>query len=157
MAILVVDDSGTYRTATVKALTAFGFTNILTANDGAEGLAQLQKHGKKIGLIISDVDMPTMDGLKLLEQIRYNRSGADIAYSPTVPVVIATAEGSGEREHAALQLDAGYVNKPWTRETLAPAIAAAVDYSEETKRREMAVDRSLRERRRPGRSPGCVI
>lgn len=137
--ILVVDDSNTYRNAGASMLRKLGYDNILTAQDGAEGLKMLQQHATKIGLVLSDVDMPRMNGLDMLTEIRYNRSRATQNYSASVPVVIATAESSEDRMMTAHQLDAAYMKKPYTQDALIKSMAEAMRLSADLDTRAKAV------------------
>ncbi len=82
--ILVVDDSVDLRGLVSMALTGRGYS-VLEAGDGIEALALLE--GQKIDLIVSDVDMPNMDGISLITEIKKRA-----AYSAT-PIVMLTAEG----------------------------------------------------------------
>lgn len=66
--IMVVDDMSTSRGLITQALDNFGIRNISTAEDGASALDTLAKH--PVHLVISDYNMPNMDGLKLLHSLR---------------------------------------------------------------------------------------
>lgn len=66
--IMVVDDMSTSRGLITQALDSFGITNVSTAEDGADALRVLAK--APVHLVISDYNMPNMDGLKLLHSLR---------------------------------------------------------------------------------------
>lgn len=128
--LLVVDDSKVFRTAAVRLLNQLGYADILIAEDGAEALRLLQQHKNMIGLVLSDVDMPKLNGIQLLTEIRYDRkgsrSGQPTQHPTDIPVIIATAESSDERKHAAHQMDAAYVTKPYDKDTLVHGMAEAI-------------------------------
>ena len=109
--ILVVDDFPTMRRIIKNLLKDLGFENVDEAEDGAIGLEKI-RHGN-FDLVVSDWNMPNMDGLVMLQQIR-----ADPALSKT-PVLMVTAEAKKENIIAAAQAGAnGYVVKPFTAATL---------------------------------------
>ena len=141
--ILVVDDSKTYRKAAVSILAGLGYKDVLVAEDGAEGLKLLQKHKRDIGLVVSDIDMPNMNGIELLTEIRYNRKGnlegPKPKHSTEVPVVLATAESSDNRLHTAHQLDAAYVPKPYDKDALVRGMAEAIVLATDLRHRNEAL------------------
>ena len=111
MKILVVDDFPTMRRIVRNLLKELGFSNVDEAEDGAAGLARLRGGGFEF--VISDWNMPNLDGLEMLKQIR-----ADAALSH-LPVLMVTAESKKENIIAAAQAGAsGYVVKPFTAATL---------------------------------------
>lgn len=108
---LVVDDFATMRRIVRNLLKELGFDNVEEAEDGVDALAKLR--GGKIDFVISDWNMPNMDGLELLQNIR-----ADGAMA-ALPVLMVTAEAKKENIIAAAQAGAsGYVVKPFTAATL---------------------------------------
>ena len=108
---LVVDDFSTMRRIVRNLLKEIGFLNVEEAEDGAVALQRLQSGG--IDFVISDWNMPNMDGLALLQQIR----GSDALKA--LPVLMVTAEAKKENIIAAAQAGAsGYVVKPFTAATL---------------------------------------
>ena len=108
---LVVDDFSTMRRIVRNLLKELGFNNVEEAEDGVDALNKLQAGG--YGFVISDWNMPNMDGLELLKTIR-----ADGAMS-ALPVLMVTAEAKKENIIAAAQAGAsGYVVKPFTAATL---------------------------------------
>lgn len=111
MKILVVDDFPTMRRIVRSLLRELGFSNIEEAEDGQQALAKLKEGG--IELIVSDWNMPNMDGLEMLKQVRADAALKDI------PVLMVTAEAKKENIIAAAQAGAsGYVVKPFTAATL---------------------------------------
>ena len=109
--ILVVDDSSTVRDEVAGFLRKNGL-DVDTAVDGKDGLDKM-KASPGIKLVVSDVNMPNMDGLTMLQEIR-----KDPALSK-LPVLMVTAEAKKENIVAAAQAGAnGYVVKPFTAATL---------------------------------------
>jgi two-component system chemotaxis response regulator CheY len=108
---LVVDDFSTMRRIVRNLLKELGYTNVEEAEDGVEGLSKLRTG--QFDFVVSDWNMPNMDGLEMLKQIR-----ADAALSK-LPVLMVTAEAKKENIIAAAQAGAnGYVVKPFTAATL---------------------------------------
>ena len=108
---LVVDDFSTMRRIVRNLLKELGYSNVEEAEDGVDGLAKL-KSGN-FDFVVSDWNMPNMDGLTMLQTIR-----ADAALS-SLPVLMVTAEAKKENIIAAAQAGAnGYVVKPFTAATL---------------------------------------
>lgn len=104
---LVVDDYASMRSVVIEVLKRAGFTEIHQAGNGQLALAKVLEH-KKIGLIVSDWYMPTMDGLDLLRALKANPQTAHI------PVLMITAEGQGDNVLDAMQSGAaGYIVKPF--------------------------------------------
>ncbi|NLY26872.1 MAG: chemotaxis protein CheY [Alcaligenaceae bacterium] len=111
MKILVVDDFPTMRRIIKNLLKDLGFENVDEAEDGAMGLEKLR--GGSFDFVVSDWNMPNMDGLTMLQNIR-----ADPNLSK-LPVLMVTAEAKKENIIAAAQAGAsGYVVKPFTAATL---------------------------------------
>jgi two-component system chemotaxis response regulator CheY len=111
MKILVVDDFSTMRRIVRNLLKESGYVNIDEAEDGAAALARLRTG--RYDFVISDWNMPILDGLSMLQQIR-----ADASLS-RLPVLMVTAEAKRENVIAAAQAGAnGYVVKPFTAATL---------------------------------------
>ncbi len=109
--ILVVDDFPTMRRIVKNLLKDLGYENVDEADDGAMGLEKLRNGN--FDLVVSDWNMPVMDGLTMLTQIR-----AD-AVLAKIPVLMVTAEAKKENIIAAAHAGAnGYVVKPFTAATL---------------------------------------
>lgn len=108
---LVVDDFSTMRRIVRNLLKELGYTNVEEAEDGADGLNKLKQGGFEF--VVSDWNMPNMDGLQMLQAIR-----ADVNLK-SLPVLMVTAEAKKENIIAAAQAGAsGYVVKPFTAATL---------------------------------------
>jgi len=109
--ILVVDDFKTMRKIIKNILTQLGFKNIIEADDGTTALELLKK--QKVDLIISDWNMPKMNGLELLKTVRSDDNLKDIRF------IMVTAEAQKESVIEAIKHGVNqYVVKPFTPETL---------------------------------------
>ncbi|MFC5476057.1 chemotaxis response regulator CheY [Paraherbaspirillum soli] len=109
--ILVVDDFPTMRRIVRNLLKELDFVNVDEAEDGAAGLQKLRDGN--FGFVVSDWNMPNMDGLTMLQSIRADPRMAKM------PVLMVTAEAKKENIIAAAQAGAnGYVVKPFTAATL---------------------------------------
>ncbi len=108
---LVVDDFATMRRIVRNLLKDLDFNNVEEAEDGQDALSRLRESA--FDFVITDWNMPNMDGLELLSAIR-----KDAALSK-MPVLMVTAEAKKENIIAAAQAGAsGYVVKPFTAATL---------------------------------------
>ncbi|POT54767.1 chemotaxis protein CheY [Citrobacter amalonaticus] len=108
---LVVDDFATMRRIVRNLLKDLGFNNVDEAEDGQDALAKLRE--SSFDFVISDWNMPNMDGLELLSEIRKSSELSQM------PVLMVTAEAKKENIIAAAQAGAsGYVVKPFTAATL---------------------------------------
>ena len=102
---LVVEDSPPMRKMIVFALSRIRELSVVEADDGVDALRRLS--GTKFDIIITDINMPILDGLKLVKRLR-----ADEAYKD-VPIIIITTEGAEEDRQRALALGANaYITKP---------------------------------------------
>lgn len=111
MSILVVDDFPTMRRIVRSLLKELGYTNVEEAEDGQEALHKLRNGN--FDFVVSDWNMPNLDGLDMLKQIREDAS------LKSLPVLMVTAEAKKENIIAAAQAGAnGYVVKPFTAATL---------------------------------------
>jgi two-component system chemotaxis response regulator CheY len=103
--VLIVEDSPTMRQLIAFALKRLRGINIVEANDGVDGLKKLG--ADTFDLIITDINMPLMDGLKLVSLVRNDPNFRHI------PIVIITTEGAQEDRERALALGADdYITKP---------------------------------------------
>ena len=102
---LVVEDSPPMRKMIVFALSRVREVLVTEADDGVDALRRIAN--TRFDLIITDINMPILDGLKLVKRLR-----ADEAYKD-VPIVIITTEGAEEDRQRALALGANaYITKP---------------------------------------------
>jgi two-component system chemotaxis response regulator CheY len=111
--VLIVDDSAAIRKILQRVLrqTDLPFGEIREAGDGTEAIEVLQN--SSVGLILSDINMPKMDGLQLLARIK------EMPHVKDVPVIMITTEGGQGKVMEAVQLGAaGYVRKPFTAEQI---------------------------------------
>lgn len=108
---LVVDDFSTMRRIVRNLLKELGYTNVEEAEDGADALTKL-KNGQ-FHFVVSDWNMPNLDGLEMLKKIRADDNLKDL------PVLMVTAEAKKENIIAAAQAGAsGYVVKPFSAAVL---------------------------------------
>lgn len=106
--VLIVDDDAALRDALTMTLGRLGF-DTLSATNGSDALMQVKRNS--VGLVLSDVQMPGMDGSELLTNLRQ--------LAPKLPVVLMTAYGNVEQAVSAIQLGANdYLLKPFDTETL---------------------------------------
>ncbi|MBW5800202.1 chemotaxis response regulator CheY [Halomonas elongata] len=111
MSILVVDDFPTMRRIVRSLLKELDFTNVEEAEDGQDALNKLREGNFEF--VVSDWNMPNLDGLEMLKQIREDEALKEL------PVLMVTAEAKKENIIAAAQAGAsGYVVKPFTAATL---------------------------------------
>ena len=111
--ILVVDDMSTERKKLSYLMKDLGYENTVEATDGLEGLKVLEQEGSKIGLVMSDLNMPNLNGLEFLKKIRAMEAVKD------VPFMIFSTES--EREiiiEAMISGCSGYLIKPVQPEDL---------------------------------------
>ena len=121
--VLIVDDSSVMRKIVERSLRQAGLDSmiVLEAASGVEGIEVLKSHS--VSLILSDINMPSMDGLEFLRQMRAQN------LAESVPVVMITTESSEEHVKQAILCGArGYIRKPFTaeqvKERVLPLLAA---------------------------------
>jgi two-component system chemotaxis response regulator CheY len=111
MKILVVDDFSTMRRIVKNLLKQLGYENIEEAEDGAQAYSKLKNGG--FGFVVSDWNMPNMDGLELLKKVRSDPEIKDL------PILMVTAEAEKEKVITAIQAGVNnYIVKPFTGEVL---------------------------------------
>jgi two-component system chemotaxis response regulator CheY len=111
--VLIVDDSAAIRKILQRVLrqTDLPLGEIKEAGDGTEAVEILKN--RSFGLILSDINMPQMDGLQLLSRIK------EMEHLKNVPVIMITTEGGQGKVMEAVQLGAhGYVRKPFTADQI---------------------------------------
>ena len=119
MKFLIVDDFSTMRRIVRGLLKESGFNNAEEAEDGVMALQKLRND--RFEFVVSDINMPNMNGFELLNQIR-----ADAALKG-LPVLMVTAEARKEDIVTAAQSGAnGYIVKPFTKGTLEEKVAKIV-------------------------------
>ena len=103
--ILIVEDSPTMRQLISFALKRIKGVRIVEASDGVDGLKKIS--AEKFQMIFTDINMPVMDGLKLISLVRED------ANHKGIPIVVITTEGAQEDRQRALALGANdYITKP---------------------------------------------
>jgi len=114
MKILIVDDSRTIRQQVSFTLTKGGY-EVVEGEDGVDGIAKL-KANADVAMIISDVNMPNMNGLEMVEQLK--------ADGVTVPVIMLTTEGASDLIQRAKAAGAkGWLVKPFQPDQLVAAVS----------------------------------
>lgn len=112
--ILAVDDSRTMRDMVKQALSSAGF-DVHLAEDGQHGVERVGEVNPD--LIITDINMPRMDGFGLINAVRQG------SVRPKVPILVLTTESSPELKDKARQAGAtGWIVKPFDRDKLIAAI-----------------------------------
>ena len=112
--ILTVDDSASMRMLLKASLTAQGFT-IEAANDGRHGLERMIE--VKPDLLITDINMPEMDGFELIEAVRGDKELS------TLPILVLSTEFSDDKKARAREAGAtGWITKPFDATKLGTAI-----------------------------------
>jgi two-component system chemotaxis response regulator CheY len=107
--VLIVDDSSVMRKIVDRSLRQAGLQiiSVLEASNGAEALTRLE--GNQVDLILSDINMPTMDGLELVKQLQ------GVESVKGVPIVMITTEAGESQVVQALSRGArGYIRKPFS-------------------------------------------
>lgn len=120
--MLIVDDSATMRKIIMRVLrqAEIPVSDILEAGNGKEGLQRLVAE-PDIALVLSDINMPEMNGIEFLRAVRSRRDKSSL------PVVMVTTEGGDPMMQTALDSGAnGYVTKPFTAETIRRALGGLV-------------------------------
>jgi two-component system, chemotaxis family, chemotaxis protein CheY len=109
MKVLLVDDSGTMRTIQKRCLNKLGFEDVVEAEDGVTGLRAFE--AAAFDLVLTDWNMPNMDGLSMLKEIRQRNA--------KVPIIMITTEAERGRVVEAIQAGVSdYLVKPFTPDGL---------------------------------------
>jgi two-component system, chemotaxis family, chemotaxis protein CheY len=117
-----VDDSAAIRKILQRVLTQAGvpISQVFEAGDGQEALTILKS--SSVGLILSDINMPNMDGLQFLSHVRA------VPEWKSIPFMMITTEGSHARVMEAVNLGAsGYVRKPFTPDQIKEKLAGLIE------------------------------
>jgi two-component system chemotaxis response regulator CheY len=120
--VLVVDDSAAIRKILQRVLrqTGMAINTIHEAGDGQEALEILKVH--RPVLVLTDINMPKMDGLQFLAAVKSSESWRNI------PVVMITTEGGEAKVGEAVKLGAaGYVRKPFTADQIKEKLAGILE------------------------------
>lgn len=116
--ILIVDDSTAIRKILIRVLRQTGLLigDVFEARDGLEALEVVKNH--PLNLVLSDINMPNMDGLTLLAELKASEVWRRL------PVVMVTTEGSEDKVGQAIRLgSAAYIRKPFTAEQIQEKIS----------------------------------
>lgn len=120
MKFLIVDDFSTMRRIVRNILKEIGFANAEEAEDGLSALSKLK--GGNFNFVVSDINMPNMNGFELLKSIRADNELKGL------PVLMVTAEARKEDIVSAAQWGAsGYIVKPFTKATLEEKVQKILD------------------------------
>jgi two-component system, chemotaxis family, chemotaxis protein CheY len=116
--IMIVDDSASMRQVVGIAIKGAGY-DLIEAADGKDALSKLT--GEKIHLIVSDINMPNMDGITFVKEVK------QLANYKFTPIIMLTTEVDEVKKQAAKDAGAkAWVNKPFQPATLLAAIAKLV-------------------------------
>ena len=116
--ILIVDDSASVRQVVSMTLKGAGY-NVIEAIDGRDGIAKLD--GKKIHLIISDVNMPNMDGISMVKEVK------QMANYKFTPIIMLTSEGAEEKKRQGQAAGAkAWIVKPFEPAKMLQAVSMLV-------------------------------
>jgi two-component system, chemotaxis family, chemotaxis protein CheY len=119
---LVVEDSPTMRQLLAFSLRRLKDCRIIEAVDGVDALKKLTT--ERVDLVITDINMPMMDGLKLIAVIRGNPR------TKTLPIIIVTTEGAEEDRKRGLELGANaYIPKPIHPSELLKTVASLLEHA----------------------------
>ena len=120
MKVLLVDDSALSRKVQVKVLREVGVDSVLEAKNGLEALERLKEVAFAVDLLLTDWNMPGMDGVALIQAVRKDPRGRGL------PVIVVSSEFDPARVGQALAAGANsYVTKPFHKDVLARKIASA--------------------------------
>ena len=118
--LLVVDDSSTMRRIIKNTLSRLGYEDVLEGEDGLQGWAALNEN-PNVGMLITDWNMPEMNGLELVKKVRADARFADL------PIIMVTTEGGKAEVITALKAGVNnYIVKPFTPQVLKEKLAAVL-------------------------------
>lgn len=122
--ILVIEDEAFMRRLILRVLYELGVTHTFEAENGSEGLTQIKTLSGKLDLIICDLEMPVISGLKFIEGLR---KGIACKNSVDLPVIILTGHSDEENIQKAVKLGIqGFLVKPISSAALQKRIISAV-------------------------------
>ena len=120
--ILVVDDMKTMRMVMKKILVELGFSNIVEADDGSTAwiaIEEANNSGQPFGVILSDWNMPKMQGIELLQKVRSHPKMSN------TPFLLVTAESEKDQVVSAVKAGvSNYIIKPFTKDTVREKLLA---------------------------------
>lgn len=120
MKFLVVDDSSTMRRIIKNTLVRIGHTDVIEAEDGVEGWKMLEDNSD-VEVLITDWNMPNMNGLELVQKVRAEAKYADL------PIIMVTTEGGKTEVITALKAGVNnYIVKPFTPPVLKEKLEAVL-------------------------------
>ncbi len=120
MKLLVVDDSSTMRRIIKNTLSRLGYEDVLEGEDGLQGWAALNEN-PDISMLITDWNMPEMNGLELVKKVRSDARFADL------PIIMVTTEGGKAEVITALKAGVNnYIVKPFTPQVLKEKLSAVL-------------------------------
>ena len=127
--VLIVDDSSSMRAIIRKIIKVSGFNigELLEAADGKEAIKVLTDEW--VDLVLTDINMPNMNGLELISEIKKDEM------LKSIPVVMVTTEGSEKRIQESMKLGAsGYIKKPFLPEEIKRTLSAIMGEYEDGQR-----------------------
>ncbi|MBA1438283.1 MAG: response regulator [Epsilonproteobacteria bacterium] len=125
MKLLVVDDSSTMRRIIKNTLARLGHKDVLEGADGVEGWNQLLDANPDVDMLITDWNMPEMNGLELVKKVRADERFVDL------PIIMVTTEGGKAEVITALKAGVNnYIVKPFTPQVLKEKLGAVMGVAE---------------------------
>jgi two-component system chemotaxis response regulator CheY len=119
--ILIVDDSASLRRVVQIALTGAGY-EVIEASDGKDALAKIAKlGGKKLHLIISDVNMPNMNGIEFVTEVK-----KDPAYKFTPVIMLTTESEDAIKQEGRLAGAKAWIVKPFNPTQMINAVSKLI-------------------------------
>ena len=113
MRILVVDDSSTMRRIVINAVQKLNLGEIVQAENGVDAIMKIKEFAGKIDLILMDINMPKLDGVSTLKELRAAR------VTMNIPIIMVTSESEAEKVIECIEAGANdYVVKPFTPNVL---------------------------------------
>ncbi len=121
--ILVVDDSSTMRRIIINTLARLGFKDTVPAADGVEAWEAYKNNKEDISVIITDWNMPNMNGLEFVKKVR--------SVDKKTPIIMVTTEGGKKEVITALKAGVNnYIVKPFTPQVLKEKLQAVIGTNE---------------------------